>query len=127
MKKHKNTPIILDKKTVYIAKDVVFGENVIIYPNNFIDSGTVIGNNVTILCGNHISSSKIGDGCKVHYSYIDKSSIGNRTIVLPFCTIKDGTKIGANCKIYSYCYLTKEKLEDNTKIYASVFTNNITN
>ena len=37
----KNKPVIIDKKSTYIAEDVCFGKNVIIYPGNHIEGGTI--------------------------------------------------------------------------------------
>ena len=41
--------LILDPENTYIDEDVKIGEESVIYPNVFIQKGSVIGKNVTIL------------------------------------------------------------------------------
>lgn len=116
MKKETNKPILIDPNSVHISKNVTFGENVIVYPNNFLDEGTVIEDNVILFCGCHISKSKICKGAHVHASVVDCSTVGERSIVLPFCTITAGTVVGENVKILSHSVLRKTVVEDNSRI-----------
>ena len=116
MSTKKKEPVFIDKRSVYVAPDVVFGENVIIYPNNFIESGTVIGNNVTLLPGNYIEESTIGSGSKIQSSTIENSTIGERVIIGPNAHLRPQSKIGNNVRIGNFCEIKNSKIGEGTKI-----------
>lgn len=116
MSTKKKEPVFIDKRSVYVARDVVFGENVIVYPNNFIESGTVIGNNVTLLPGNYIEGSTIGDGSKIQSSTIEKSVVGERVIIGPNAHLRPQAKIGNNVRIGNFCEIKNSKIGEGTKV-----------
>lgn len=54
-----NGVTLIDPRNTYISPFVTIGENVTIYPNNFIAGRTEIGNNVVIYANNMIKNAKI--------------------------------------------------------------------
>lgn len=111
-----NLPILKDKKSIYIDDDVTFGENVIIYPNNTIEKGSVIGDNVTIMPGNVISGSVIGKGAKLFSSVIENSRVGDGSLIGPFAHLRPKSILGSNVKVGNFCEIKNSTIGDNTKI-----------
>ncbi|MBQ8468182.1 MAG: hypothetical protein IJ542_00300 [Clostridia bacterium] len=109
-------PVFLDKKSVFVAPDVVFGENVIVYPNNFIDAGTTIGANVTLLPGNYIVGSTIGDGSKIQSSTIENSCVGERVIIGPNAHLRPHSKIENNVRIGNFCEIKNSTIGEGSKV-----------
>ena len=112
----KNKPIILDKKSTYIAEDVTFGKNVIIYSGNHIESGTIIKDNVTLLPGNYIEKSVVGRGSKLHASVIENSVIGERCLVGPYAHLRPNSKLQNNVRVGNFCEVKNSTIGEGTKI-----------
>lgn len=111
-----NLPILKDKKSVYIEEGVIFGKNVIIYPNNIIEKGSEIGDNVTLMPGNVISASKIGKGSKVFSSVIENSKVGEGCLIGPYAHLRPKTVLGSNVKVGNFCEVKNSTIGDNTKL-----------
>ena len=109
-------PIIIDKKSTYIDKDVQFGKNVIIYPGNHIESGTVVGDNVTLLPNNHIQKSKIGRGSKLHSSVIENSVVGERCLIGPYAHLRPNSTLNNNVRVGNFCEIKNSVIGEGTKI-----------
>ena len=112
----KNKPVFIDKNSVYVAKDVVFGENVIIYPNNYIESGTIIHDNVTVLPNNYIEKSEIGKGSKIQSSTIENSVVGERCMIGPNAHLRPNSVLGNNVRVGNFCEIKNSSIGDGTKI-----------
>ena len=115
--------VIKDKNTVYIAKDAILGKNVIIYPNNVIDKGCQIADNVTLFSGNIISNSSIGKGCKLQSSIIENSTLEDCCLIAPFCNIYKSS-LHQNIIIQSFTTIKNSSVASNTKIGKFVTINN---
>ncbi len=108
--------ILKDKKSTFIDEDVIIGKNVIIYPNNTIEKGSIIEDNVTLLPGNFISSSTIGKGSKVHQSYIESSQVGQGCLIGPYAHLRPKTILKDNVKVGNFCEIKNAQIGENTKI-----------
>lgn len=87
---NKNIPILVNKNTVTIGKNVIFGKNVYIYPNVTIDNNIMIGNNVVIQpCCTILNNVVIEQNC----------FIGSNTLIRDKVLIKENTRIGPHCEI----------------------------
>lgn len=114
---NKNSGFILkDKKSTFIDTDVTIGKNVIIYPNNTIEKGSVIEDNVTLLPGNYISSSTIGKGSKVHASVIESSSTGQGCLIGPYSHLRPKSVLKDNVKVGNFCEIKNSVVGSNTKV-----------
>ena len=65
----------IKKRSTYIGKNVKFGENVIIEPNNYIDGDCYIGDNSHLYPNNYITDCKIGKHCSLFSSHLENSII----------------------------------------------------
>lgn len=108
--------ILKDKKSTFIDDDVVIGKNVIIYPNNTIEKGSIIEDNVTLLPGNFISASRVGKGSKVHQSFIENSQIGQGCLIGPYAHLRPKTVLKDNVKVGNFCEIKNSQIGENTKI-----------
>jgi len=112
----KNKPIIIDKKSTYIAPDVQFGKNVIIYSGNHIEAGTIIKDNVTLLPNNYIENSVIGRGSKIHASVIEQSHIEERCLIGPYSHLRAGAHLKNNVHVGNFCEIKNSTIGEGTKI-----------
>ncbi len=116
---------LIDKNSVYFSLDTIIGNNVIIYPNVFINSGVIIGDNVEIqpfcvLQGATIGkNSKIGPFARLRPQSVlqENTHIGN------FVEIKKSI-VGENTKINHLSYIGDSNIGNNTNIGAGVITCN---
>lgn len=114
---NKNNGVVLkDKKSIFIAADVVVGKNVIIYPNNIIEKGSVIADNVTLYPGNFITASRIGKGCKLQSSVIENSITGQGCLIGPYAHLRPKTILKDNVKVGNFCEIKNSIIGSNTKI-----------
>ncbi len=114
---NKNSGVILkDKKSIFIDADVSIGKNVIIYPNNTIEKGTIIADNVTLYPGNFITASKIGKGCKLQASVVESSVTGQGCLIGPYAHLRPKTILKDNVKVGNFCEIKNSIIGSNTKI-----------
>ncbi len=75
---------MIDPATTYIDWDVRIGADTVIYPNNTLESGTVIGSGCTLYPGSRFSRATIGDRVEVQNSVVTDTIIGDDSHVGPF-------------------------------------------
>lgn len=97
-----NGVYIMDPNNTYIDEDVSIDEGTIIYPNVFIEKGSKIGKNVTILPNSFISNSTIGDNVTIDSSKIMDSYVGEDSVVGPMSHLRNHTNIVGNARIGNF-------------------------
>lgn len=112
----KNNITIIDEKNVYIEEGVEIGQNVTIYPGNYLANGTVIEDDVTLMPNNFIKNATIKRGASVAYSVIEDSTVGEEATVGPFARIRPQSKIGKKVKIGNFVEIKKSFIGDGTKV-----------
>lgn len=110
-----NKPKIIDKKSVFISKNAVFGKNVVIYPNNIIEGNCVFGDNVTLLPNNYIKDCNIGNDVQIEYSHLVESCVDSGAVIGPFSRLRPNSKVGKNCKVGNFVEIKNSTLGDGTK------------
>ena len=110
-----NKPTIIGDN-VYIDKTVKIGNNVVIYPNNFIKGNTILGDNVTLYPNNYIIDSIIKNNVTIEYSHLDGCCIDNDSKIGPFSRIRPNTIIGKNCKLGNFVEIKNSTIGDDSKI-----------
>ena len=89
-------------KNSHIAKNVKIGDNCLILEKQIIQPFTVIGNNVTLWCGNIIGHHcKIKNNCFITSNVViaGYGTVGENSFIGIKSAIKDKTKIGKYCAI----------------------------
>lgn len=120
--KHRRAGVrIIDPSNTYIDKDVVIGDNVTIYPNNYIYGLSVIGNNTIIYPNCLIVDSVIGENCEIGpFSNIkQKSKIGNNSIIGAYVEVKNGL-LKENVKAKHHAYLGDVDIDEGCNIGCGV-------
>lgn len=94
--------VIMDASNTYIDDDVEIGEDSIIYPNVFIEKGSKIGKEVTVLSNSFISNSTIADQTVIDSSKITDSYVGPDSVVGPMAHLRNNTRIEGNARIGNF-------------------------
>ncbi len=114
-KKGKNL-ILKDKKSIFIGKDVVIGNNVTIYENNRLEGKTEILDGVTLLPNNYIVDSVIGENSLINYSQIDNSIVKNDVNVGPFSRLRPHSVIESGAKIGNFVEIKNATIGKGSKV-----------
>ncbi len=96
----KNGVILLDANTTYLAYDTKIAAGVVIHPNVFIGTNTVIDSGSTIL----------------PFSHIEETQIDKNSIIGPFARIRGKTTIGTRSIIGNFVEVKNSKIADQVKI-----------
>ena len=105
----------LFKKSCVIGKNVKFGKNVIVYPNNVILGKTKIGDGCILYPNNFINSCEISHKVEIKYSYLENSVVGESSTIGPFANLRSKNIVGCNCKIGDFVELKNCSMGNNTK------------
>lgn len=116
-KKHMDNGVtIIDPNNTYIGSEVKIGQDTIIYPGNYIEGNTEIGNECILHPNSRISNSIIGHKVAIQSSVILDSKIGEETTVGPFAYIRPESNIGKHARIGDFVEIKKSTIGDNTKV-----------
>jgi acyl-[acyl carrier protein]--UDP-N-acetylglucosamine O-acyltransferase len=107
---------IIDPNTAYIDTDVKIASGVVIEPSVYLRGETSIGKNARITMGTKITDSIIGEGCVIKSSRVMASVVGDGTTIGPYANLREGNKVGKNCRISNFVELKKSQLGDGTKV-----------
>ncbi len=112
---HGKNLVLKDKKSIFIDKTVKIGNNVTIYENNRIEGNTVIGDNTVLLPNNYIVDTEIGNDCKINYSQLEKSVVGDGCIIGPFARLRPNSTLKKGVHIGDFVEIKNAVLDDGTK------------
>jgi len=132
---------ITDPERTYIEADVSIGKDTVILPNTHLKGQTVIGENSEIGPETVITSSKIGNQCKVLCSVLDYAILEDRVSMGPFCHLRKGAHlangvhmgnfgevkdsyVGEETKMGHFSYIGNATIGKNVNIGAGVITCN---
>jgi N-acetylglucosamine-1-phosphate uridyltransferase (contains nucleotidyltransferase and I-patch acetyltransferase domains) len=107
---------MIDPMTAYIAADVKIGMDTVIFPNVMLESGTVIGERVSVGANTTIHNSTIGDDCQILSSVIIDSEIKHGTRLGPFAYIRPNSHIGPNAKIGDFVEVKNSTIGEKTSV-----------
>lgn len=111
-----NGVTLIDPSSTYIDLDVEIGKDTIIYPQNVIQRGTVIGENCILYPGSRIEKSIVEQNVKIQSSVILESKIGKNTTVGPFAYIRPESSIGDSVRIGDFVEIKKTSIGKGTKV-----------
>ncbi|MBD64014.1 MAG: UDP-N-acetylglucosamine diphosphorylase/glucosamine-1-phosphate N-acetyltransferase [Halobacteriovoraceae bacterium] len=110
---------VIVKKTSsqYIESSVEVGRESIIYPHTTLIGQTKIGQNCIIESGVVLKNTVVLDNSVIRAnSYCESAHIGNHTQVGPMARLREGTKIGDQCKIGNFVETKKAQLDKGAKV-----------
>ena len=103
-------------ETTYLHLDVEIGMDTIVYPDNLILEGSIIGNNCIIGSFNTIKNSKIYNNVNVKgYCFIDSAEIYSDAQVGPFSHLRPDSEIGEECRVGNFVEIKKSVLKKGVK------------
>ena len=106
----------MDPRTSMVHASVSIGRDTVIYPNTYLEGGTVIGRNCTVYQGVRIRDSRVGDGAVVKDNpLVEQSRIGDGASVGPFAHLRPGSMIGRNAKIGNFVEIKKSVIGEGSK------------
>ncbi len=115
---------IYDIDSVAIGSDVEIGMDTVIYGGTSILGKTVIGKGNTIMAGNSITDSIIGDHNVIEQSKLFDTKLGNKNIIGPWTNLRTGTVAGDNNKIGTNVELKVVTMKDNNALSHNVYLGN---
>ena len=130
-----------DPSTVYVDWSVKLGQDVVLEPGVLLRGETAIGDGSVIGPNATIDDSRIGAGCRVWLSVVERSEVDDGATVGPYSHLRTGSHIGAGAEIGNFaevknsrlgkrvkqhhmCYLGDADLGDGTNVGAGTITAN---
>jgi bifunctional UDP-N-acetylglucosamine pyrophosphorylase / glucosamine-1-phosphate N-acetyltransferase len=92
----------IDPISTYVEEDVLIGEDTVLYPNVYLQKGTIIGKSNMILPQSFIVSSMIGDFNTIDSSRITDSRIDDHVKIGPYAHLRNGTVIESKNRIGNF-------------------------
>ena len=99
----------------YISLETTFEEDVVLYPNIYLEGKNHIKRGTTILPGSFIINSTIGENVKVDSSRITDSIVGNNVNIGPYSHLRGHTDIGDGTRIGNFVEMKNAKIGKNTR------------
>jgi bifunctional UDP-N-acetylglucosamine pyrophosphorylase / glucosamine-1-phosphate N-acetyltransferase len=107
---------VMDPASAYVSPDVKIGQDTILYPNVFLEKGSVIGSGCKIYPNVRISQSVLEDNVIVlDSSLISESHVRSGTQVGPFAHLRSHALIGREVRIGNFVEVKKSEIGDMTK------------
>lgn len=108
--------IVVDPKNTYIETDVQVAAGSMIYPGTYLKGNTKIGAFCAIESNVFIFDSTIDNYVNIKAgSYIEKSSVGERSIIGPYAHLRIDTVIGKQCRVGNFVETKKTTMGDKSK------------
>lgn len=107
---------LIKPNTCYISEQAIIEDDVVIYPNNYIEGNSVIKKGAVLLPNNFIVDSTIGENTRVFSSVVEDSIVGEGVTIGPFAHLRPKCEIGADAKIGNFVEVKKSKIGAKTKV-----------
>jgi len=107
---------LIDPATTYIGKEVILGQDTIIYPNTFLEGATQVGEDCRIGPNTKLVNTVVGNRTQIQSSTVLESQIGHDTVVGPYAYIRPNSMIGNHIKIGDFVEIKNATIGDKTKI-----------
>jgi bifunctional UDP-N-acetylglucosamine pyrophosphorylase / glucosamine-1-phosphate N-acetyltransferase len=107
---------IVDPTRTYIEADVQIGRDTVILPNTHLRGKTVIGENCEIGPDSIITSTQIGDSCKVLASVLDYAVLEDHVSMGPYCHLRKGAHLSKGVHMGNFGEVKESILGEGTKV-----------
>ncbi len=108
--------ILLDPSTTYVEEGVTIGAGTVVYPGNFIRTGTKIGEMCIIEPNCYLYKAVIEDGVHIKSQcYFEEVKISSKAVVGPFARLRPGTSIGKEAKVGNFVEMKKVEFKAGAK------------
>lgn len=107
---------IVDPERTYIEAEVQIGKDSVILPNTHLKGATVIGENCEIGPDAIISSTQIGNSCKVLSSVLDFATLEDNVSMGPYCHLRKGAHLSRGVHMGNFGEVKDSTLGEETKM-----------
>ena len=109
---------LVDPSTVFINGPTInIGSDTVIEPQVTLNSPVIIGHNVTIGFGSHLTDANIGDNTVIKpYTVVESASIGSQAQVGPFARLRPGTTLSDATHVGNFCEIKNASVGEGSKI-----------
>jgi bifunctional UDP-N-acetylglucosamine pyrophosphorylase/glucosamine-1-phosphate N-acetyltransferase len=111
-----NGVTIQDPQRTYIAADVQISKDTTILPNTYLKGETVIGENCEIGPDTMITSSHVGNSCKVLCSVLEFAELEDRVSIGPYCHLRKGAHLASGVHMGNFGEVKDSFLGEDTKM-----------
>lgn len=101
---------------VMVGVDVSVGPDTRLLPGTVLQGGTSIGSGCVIGPNSVITDSRIGDGCVIDQSRVDRSRLGRAVHIGPFTNIRPNSDLDDRVKIGDFVEVKNSTVGENTSI-----------
>ena len=107
---------LIDPERTYVDLEVVVEKDVTLHPMVTLQGTTRVGEGVTIHSGSRILNSSIeAEVTVLDCCLITDSHVGRASTVGPFARVRDGSAVGADCRLGNFVELARSTLGDGSK------------
>jgi len=109
---------LIDPSTVIINGPIInIASDTVVEPQVSLNSPIIIGHNVTIGFGSHLTDVKIGDNTVIKpYTVVESANIGSRAQVGPFARLRPGTTLAAATHVGNFCETKNAWVGEGSKV-----------
>ncbi len=111
-----NGVTVLDPATTYVDATVEVGRDSVLHPFTFLEGETRIGEGCEIGPQVRLLDSMLGDACKVSFSVVEETQLGDGTACGPFTHLRPGTRTGKQVSIGNFVEMKGVEVGDQTKV-----------
>lgn len=114
--KHGKNFCIKDKRSVFIDRAVIIGDNVTIYENCRIEGASVIKDGAVIMPMCYLKDTVVGENSVVISSNCESAAIGKDCSVGPFARLRPKANIGDKAKIGNFVEIKNANVGEGSKV-----------
>ncbi|HRF59327.1 MAG TPA: bifunctional UDP-N-acetylglucosamine diphosphorylase/glucosamine-1-phosphate N-acetyltransferase GlmU [Fimbriimonadaceae bacterium] len=107
---------IIDPETTYIGLDVTIEPDVTIAPMTTLEGVTSIGSGSTIGPVSRVKDSRIGRGCTVLMSFVDRARMADGSRCGPYAHLRPGADVGDGVKIGNFVEIKNAVLAPGSQV-----------
>jgi bifunctional UDP-N-acetylglucosamine pyrophosphorylase/glucosamine-1-phosphate N-acetyltransferase len=117
LKKHAMAGVtIVDPESTYVGLDVEIGVDTVLQPMSCLQGETSIGSGCVIGPNTTIESSKLGDGCVVLMSQLNRAEMRSGTRCGPFANLRPGALLREGAKVGNFVEIKNSDIGENVSI-----------
>lgn len=107
---------IVDPETTYIGLDVTIEPDVAIAPMTTLEGTTFVGGGSSIGPMSRVKDSRIGRGCTILMSFVDRAKMADGSRCGPFAHLRPGADVGDGVKIGNFVEIKNSVLAPGSQV-----------
>ena len=107
---------IMDPASTFIEGTVKIGQDTIIYPYTWLEGTTEIGEDCEVGPSCRFTNVKMGDGCKIQFTYAHDCEVKNHVTAGPYIHLRPDTVISDDVKIGNFVEVKNSNVGVGTKL-----------